>query len=73
MFVSVVLIWGNNVYVNFDDDKCSEFIDVGVLILNVVLDICYFGYYNFVGKFIDGYNVFKCLLYNSVVIVFKKV
>ena len=73
MFASVALTWGNNVYANSDDDKRSEFIDVGVLIPNAVLDIRYFGHHNFVGKPIDGYNAPKCLLHNSAATALKKV
>ena len=55
------------------DDKRSEFVDVGALLPNAVLDIRYFGHHNFVGKPVDGYNAPKCLLHSTAATALKNV
>ncbi len=43
------------------DDR-SDFVDISELIPDIVLDIRYYGDFNFVGSRIDGYLAPKCLL-----------
>ncbi len=71
--LSIAVILTGNVYADSSDDKRSEFVDVGALLPNAVLDIRYFGHHNFVGKPVDGYNAPKCLLHNSAATALKKV
>jgi D-alanyl-D-alanine dipeptidase len=40
----------------------NRFVDVGEMVPSVKLDIRYFGFHNFVGQRIDGYNAPKCIL-----------
>ncbi len=71
--LSIALISTSTAYANPSDDKRSEFVDVGALLPNAVLDIRYFGHHNFVGKPVDGYNAPKCLLHNSAAAALKNV
>ena len=72
-FVGVALLGAASVNATPQEDKRSEFVDVGALLPNAMLDIRYFGHHNFVGKPIEGYNAPKCLLHTSAANALKKV
>jgi len=71
--LGIALMSASAACANPSDDKRSEFVDVGSLLPNAVLDIRYFGHHNFVGKPVDGYNAPKCLLHNSAAKALKNV
>jgi len=47
---------------SFADKMPDGFIDIEKMIPSVVLDMRYFGFHNFVGERVDGYNAPKCYL-----------
>ncbi|MEZ7275959.1 M15 family metallopeptidase [Pseudoalteromonas sp. 68 DY56-GL68] len=71
--LSVILLNTSLVQAKTSENKRSEFIDVGELLPNAVLDIRYFGRHNFVGAPIDGYTAPKCLLHKTAANALKNV
>ena len=71
--LSVILLHTSPVQAKTNENKRSEFIDVGELLPNAVLDIRYFGRHNFVGAPIDGYTAPKCLLHKTAANALKNV
>jgi len=64
LFMSIVFI-NDSLYAGNDMSNKKMpggFVDVKEVIPSIIPDIRYFGAHNFVGKKIDGYNAYKCIL-----------